>query len=354
MAGLDPDVAFVFASPDHTRRVAEVVTRLHASFPGIHLLGATAAGCIGGGREVESGPSVGLTVAELPGVVATPFHVDVSAAPTTHEQWREMTGAEQGCVVFGDPFSFDVAAVLDPLQDAMAEGIVVGGQASGGREPDSHALIAGDEVHRSGLVGLGLSGPLIMDACVAQGCRPIGGPMFVSSCEGNLIAGLDGRPAVDVLRELFTDLSPHDQHLFRHALFVGVQMREQQEYQPGDFLIRNIVGIPKDGRGLVVGYRPERFSVVQLHVRDGDAAEADVKAALAAQPEMSPAGALLFTCVGRGENLFGMPGHDSTAYRNRYGDVPIGGFFANGEIGPVHGQPFVHGYTSVFASFRER
>lgn len=354
VAGLDPDVAFVFASPDHTRRIAEVVTRLHAAFPGVHLLGCSAAGCVGGGREVESGASVSLTVGELPGVQATPFHVDVSAAPTTHEQWRELTGAEQACFAFSDPYSFDVAGVLDPMQDAMGQGIVVGGQASGGDDPESHALIAGDEVHRSGLVGLGLSGPLLVDACVAQGCRPIGEPMFVSSVDGNLIAGLNGQPAVDVLRDLFRSLSPHDQHLFRNALFLGVQMREQQEYHPGDFLIRNIVGIPKSGSGLVVAYRPERFSVVQLHVRDSDTAHADVEAALAAQPDLTPAGALLFTCVGRGESLFGESGHDSAAYERRYGDVPLGGFFANGEIGPVQGQPFVHGYTSVFASFREQ
>lgn len=342
----------MFASPEHTRRLAEVVTRLHAAFPGVHLVGGSAAGCVGSGIEVESGPSLSLTVAEMPGVVATPFHVDVGAAPTTHEAWRELTGAEQACVVVSDPYSFDLAAVLDPMQDAMAQGLVVGGQASGGQAAESHALIAGDEVHRAGLVGLGLSGALKVDACVAQGCRPIGEPMFVSSCDGNLVAGLDGRPAVDVLRDLFKDLSAHDQHLFRHALFVGVQMREQQEYHPGDFLIRNIVGIPKNGSGLVVAYRPERFSVVQLHVRDGDAAAANLSAVLEAEPPDAPAGALLFTCVGRGESLFGVQSHDTGAFRDRYGEVPVGGFFANGEVGPVQGQPFVHGYTSVFASFR--
>ena len=102
----------------------------------------------------------------------------------------------------------------------------------------------------------------------------------------------------------------------------------------------------------MVGYEPERFSVVQLHLRDSDAARENLLAVLASAADAPPpAGALLFSCLGRGQALYGEPGHDSGVFRDVVGDVPLGGLFCNGEIGPVQGQTFLHGYTSVFVTF---
>ena len=66
----------------------------------------------------------------------------------------------------------------------------------------------------------------------------------------------------------------------------------------------------------------------------------------------APAGALLFSCLGRGAYLYGRPDHDTEAFHRHLGEVPLGGFFCNGEIGPVRGTTFLHGYTSAFALFR--
>ena len=65
-------------------------------------------------------------------------------------------------------------------------------------------------------------------------------------------------------------------------------------------------------------------------------------------------GALLFSCCGRGRGLFGRPHHDVTVVRERAGDIPVAGFFAQGEIGPVGGANFLHGYTASMALFSER
>ena len=65
-------------------------------------------------------------------------------------------------------------------------------------------------------------------------------------------------------------------------------------------------------------------------------------------------GALLFSCTGRGMGLYGQTDHDSNAFRRLVADVPVGGFFCDGEIGPVHNSTYVHGYTSAFAVFSER
>jgi len=227
---------------------------------------------------------------------------------------------------------------------------VVGGLGSAAPDLMEPRLTVDGESPRVGAVGLGLSGAVRITTAVAQGCRPVGPPMFVTACERNRVLELDGRNAVEVLREVYEGLGPIDRTRFGRALFVGVQMREQTEYVPGDFLIRNVVGIAADPPALVVGYLPERFQVVQMHVRDAAAAREDVARILHAT-EAAPRGALLVSCVGRGAGLFGASGHDSARFADRFGEVPIGGFFANGEIGPVQGRAYVHGYTSVFALF---
>lgn len=347
------DLAVLFVSHHHARRIPELVLQLQGALPDAVIVGCTAAGVIGAGREIEDRASLSVFAGRLPGVALAPFCLDVSEDPPGVERWRELVGAESaGCLLLSDPYSTDLSRILDPLSEALSGAPLVGGQASGGRGVGSHALFAGDEIAWGGIVGVGLSGPIQIEARVAQGCRPIGPPMFVTACEGNRILALDGRPPIEVLRGIYTELSPVDQVLFRSSMALGIQMREQHEYHPGDFLIRNVLGVARDQPGLAVAYEPERFGVVQLHLRDADAARADLAAVLGPDPPgPRPAGTLLFSCVGRGEGLFGEPDHDTTAFLERFGEVPLGGFFCNGEIGPVQGVPYVHGYTSVFASF---
>jgi small ligand-binding sensory domain FIST len=178
--------------------------------------------------------------------------------------------------------------------------------------------------------------------------------MFVTRAERNVVQGLDGRPPVEVLRELFERSSPDDQRLFRHSLFLGLVMQEaRQQYEQGDFLIRNVMGLDPKSGALVVGALVHEGQVVQFHLRDADTSSQDVTSWLR-RYEGHPHGALLFSCLGRGQHLYGVPDHDTDAFRARAGHVALGGFFCNGEIGPVQGTTFLHGYTSAFGLFRPR
>jgi small ligand-binding sensory domain FIST len=204
------------------------------------------------------------------------------------------------------------------------------------------------------LVGVALSGNVTVDTIVAQGCRPIGQPMFVTRCERNVLHELDGRRAIVVMQALHDTLSPRDRELLRSSLFLGVVMDEsRQEYTHGDFLIRNVLGIDPQQGSLVVGTALHQGQVVQFHLRDAQTSAEDLTALLARYRER-PAGSLLFSCLGRGQHLYGQADHDTEAFRAAVGDVPLGGFFCNGEIGPVRGRTFLHGYTSAFGLFRPR
>ena len=204
-----------------------------------------------------------------------------------------------------------------------------------------------------------LRGNVVMDTIVAQGCRPIGEPLFVTWAEENILCQIDGRRATEVLSELYDSLSESDRELFRSSLFLGVVMNEgQQVYEQGDFLIRNVIGMDPDSGVLAVGERLSNGQVVQFHLRDALTSATDLEIMLERCKQdlggSNPEGALLFSCLGRGEQLYGVADHDSRMIAEQLGQLPIGGFFCNGEIGPVGGRSFLHGYTSSIAVFRAR
>ncbi|MEO0601707.1 MAG: FIST N-terminal domain-containing protein [Myxococcota bacterium] len=345
-----PDLILLFTSGAHVGALDAFAEALGTTFADAHVLGAVAAGVVGAGREIEGETAVSVTMAHLPGVSLEPMVVHPEDGAWSVDRWRSAGRAERGLLTLADPYSIDLAVQLPQIAAAFPEVPIVGGLASPPPDHVGARLVVDGRLQPAGAVALGLSGDVRVSTCVAQGCRPLGAPQFVTRCEGNRIFELDGRPVIEVIQELHAQLDPVDQALLGRSLFLGVQMRDQTEYAQGDFLIRNVIGIAVDPAALVVAALPERFQVVQFHVRDERAAREDLEGVLAASPS-SPEGALLVSCVGRGQGLFGEPDHDTTRFAERFGDVPLGGFFANGEVGPVQGLPYLHGYTSVFALF---
>ena len=364
LAGVQPDLAVVFVSPHHAAAYDDVPELVTAQLGAATLVGCSAGGVIGGGREVEDAPAVSVTAAVLPNVSIHPFHVPpdmLADASGDDEPWRRLldyddVGAPQVLMV-ADPFTADAQRFVRELDRAFPGNRIVGGLASGGTQPGANALYLGDRVHRDGIAGVALGGDIVLDTIVAQGCRPIGEPMFVTSAQQNVLHALDGRPAVTVLQELYHELLPADQALCRQSLFLGIAMHDARErYRQGDFLVRNIVGIDAAAGALGVGAELRIGMIVQFHLRDARTSADDLEALLTAHERSGarPAGSLLFSCLGRGAALYGRANHDSGVFRRHLGDVPLGGFFCNGEIGPVHGATFVHGYTSAFGLFRRR
>jgi small ligand-binding sensory domain FIST len=358
------DLVFAFVSAHHAAAYGRLAGLVSDALGGRLLIGCSAGGVIGGGHEIEQRPGLALSAAFLPGVTVQPLRLSGDALPSPRAEpaaWRELIGVagdDPQLILLPDPFSFDAEAVIRGLDRAYPGAATIGGIASGGRQTGENALWLADGLHHDGLVGVALSGNIALDTVVAQGCRPIGEPMFVTACERNIIRELDGQAPLAVLQELHERLDARDRQLARHSLFLGVVMKEDRvEYRQGDFLIRNLLGIDPQSGALAIGALVDETSVVQFHLRDADTSAQDLDAMLERyrQREMpAPRGALLFSCLGRGQFLYGHADHDTDAFRRMLGDVPLGGFFCNGEIGPVHGQTFLHGYTSAFGLFRSR
>jgi len=356
LGGEHPDLVFAFASPLLGRDLSELPSRVLAALPGSRLLGCSGGGVVGDGRELEGSEALSLTGAVLPGVDITTFHLGPDP-----DHWPAAVAIDPDdrveFVVLPEPFSCDTQVVLRWFDLAYTKSVKVGGVASGASSPGGNTLFVDDLAYTSGVAGVGLRGNIALDSVVAQGCRPIGSPLFVTKCQRNVIHELDGHPAVEVIQQLYGSLPQRDQELFRSSLFLGMVMRDQlQSYRQGDFLIRNLTGIEPDRGSLVVSSLVQDRQVVQFHLRDAETSAEDLDAMLRQQHSggTAPHGALLFSCLGRGAGLYGKPDHDCNVFREHFGPVPLGGLFCSGEIGPVHGVTYMHGYTSSFALFRPR
>ena len=361
-----PDLAIIFVSPHHAAESQRLPDLLQKSLRPKFLLGCTAGGVIGGGHEIEERPGLSLTVARMPDVKITPFHVEDGNFPNPDappQKWEELVHVSRAWrpefIVLADPFTLRTEELVSGLDFAFPESSKVGGLASGGSQPGANLLFLGDQVLKQGAIGVALAGNVLVDTVVAQGCRPIGKPMGITKCRGNVLMEVDGRPVTEVLREIHGRLSDPDRELFRHSLSLGLVMDElQEDRRLGDFLIRNLLGPDSTKQGLVVGEMLRDHQTVQFHLRDARTASEDLQEMLAqyvAEHDPSQAqGALLFSCLGRGIHLFGHEDHDTELFREVLGPLPLGGFFCNGEIGQVGGASYLHGSTSSFGIFRPR
>jgi small ligand-binding sensory domain FIST len=253
-----------------------------------------------------------------------------------------------------DPYTLPVEPLLAQISADHPGLPVIGGFASAGGGPGLAVLMHDGELERQGAVGVALAG-VDVRPCVSQGARPLGPEMVVTAGEGNEIHELASKPALERIREAIEELPPYEKLLAAQGLLLGIVIDENQpEYERGDFLIRGLVGVDEEAGSITVGERVRVGQTVRLQVRDGDSADEDLREALdRKRQELSgpPAGALLFTCNGRGSHMFGRPDHDAVALDEAFAGAPAAGFFCAGEIGPVGDRNFLHGFTATVAVF---
>lgn len=360
---LKPDLAIAFVTAAYDSAIDRLPQLLRPFLGDCLLFGCNAGGLIGGGSEEEEEPGVALLCGRLPDATLTTRHLEQATLPplaASRENWWRLLDlapeSEASFMLLADPGTIDAEVCARGIDRAYPGSTVIGGLASGMLEPGSARLLTNGTVHRSGGIVLALSGNVVIDPVLAQGCRPIGDPLFVTACDGNLISELDGRRPKDLLTAIFATLDEADRSRFGDSLCIGLALPgPRQAIGTGDFLIRNVLGLDPDNGALWIGSRVALNAVVQFHLRDGKSASDELETRLAASLEgrLPPAAALLFACAGRGRDLFGVSGHDSGTLL-RMIDIPVAGMFSAGEIAPIQGATFVHGYSSVFGLIRPR
>ena len=341
--GPSPDLAVLFTSASHREAINEVADAINQVLDPSALLGATAVSVIGGPTEVEERPALSLwAAAQCP---AQLVRLEAVRGPDGWAVGGMPVDAEGTLLVIPDPFTFPSEALLQ----AGPAITVVGGLASAASRPGGNRLVLGRQVYTDGAVGVLLDPRVEVRTVVSQGCRPIGQPFTVTSSEGNIVSEMGGRPAVDRLRETLLALDEADRALVAKGLHIGIVIDEHRsEFRRGDFLIRGLIGADEQTGALAVGESVEVGTTVQFQVRDAATADEDLRELMA---DASAGSALVFTCNGRGTNLFDGPDHDAAVVHEALERAPVAGMFCAGELGPISGHNFLHGFTASVVLF---
>lgn len=389
LGGVPPALLFVSYSEQHVGAADQIARRAADSAGTGAVLGVSAESVIAGETELENSPGVSVFALSAPGVrvrthvAADGGSMDLEQAGPAERAAADLgLGPETRAVLFvADPFSVPLVKLLPALNDARdrACGIgtapILGGLASVGRRGGGNALIVGERVLRSGSVSASLEGPIEVGTLVSQGCRAFGPAMVITKSRSNVILGIGGKRALSAVGEYIDALGEEDRRKLTGGLFVGIAVNEYKDrFGRNDFLIRPVTGLDHETGAIAVGDLVRTGQTIRLHFRDGQTAEDDLAMLLDAERlNARPAGALLCCCTGRGTRMFRTAHHDAgaivRAFRTPPGGetlakggfaagagpeppLPLAGFFAAGEIGPVGARSYLHGQTACAAFFR--
>ncbi len=360
LGGGPVDLCLLFATAHFEDELEKIVADVYDRLSPRAFIGTTGESIICDAIEYEQRPAVTLWAARLPDVHVVAFHLSQQDLQRLDKPraWHEHLGIspkQRPCfILLTDPFSFNLLEMLERLDNAYPRRPAIGGVASAGEAPGQNAMIFEGQTLHHGLCGVALSGNIEIDTLVSQGCRPIGRHLVITEAERNIIRQLGGKPPLAVVIDTLRKCSTRDVELARTGgLLVG---RVINEYQPkfsrGDFLIRNPIGFEQGSGAMMINDLVRIGQTIQFHVRDSAAADNDLVSLLGARPRGAAAGALLFTCSGRGSRMFKDHHHDARTVAKSCRNMPVAGLFCAGEIGPVGRRNFLHGYTASVAFFR--
>jgi len=357
------DLAIIFASFHHCAALPEAVETIRQTIHPRTTLAVTAESVLGGAEELEGLAGLSALAMRLPGVTLSPWSsTPDDPIPLSHADQIakriNLTDDFRVTIMLGDPFTTPITRLLPALTACGGRGrpvSVIGGMASGASQPGHNVLVLDDQVVRAGAIGVSIAGDVEIDFVVSQGCRPIGTPLVITKAKENVILELGGTAALQVLQEITNAMSEEERELLRRGVLIGNVIDEKKRhFGRGDFLVRNVLGVDQKRGGIVVGDLPRMGQTIQFHARDAVTASEDLQLLLDVQElKNKPFGGLLFSCNGRGQRLFEEANHDLGIINERLGSVPVAGFFAAGEIGPIGERSFLHGHTAALALFRK-
>jgi small ligand-binding sensory domain FIST len=339
------DLAFVYADHRFAADADRIVERLREATGVTHWVGTVGLGVCSTGQEVYDEPSLAVMRTDLTSEafrVLTPMTESPDEVLEALSGWLDAHPAPLA-VVHGDPTNGRTPELIAALADRLPGGFLVGGLTSS----ESLQVQFADRA-----VGGGLSGVLV-DAAgrvatgLSQGCSLIGEKHRITDCRQNILVALDGRPALDVLKEDIGEVLARDLRRIGGYIFAALPVTGSDT---GDYLVRNLIGIDPDQGMVAIGDLVSEGGYLQFAKRDAQTARADLERMLEDVKRRlgGPAkGALYHTCLGRGRHLFGEHSAELGLIREHLGEVPLVGFYANGEIS--HRR--LYGYTGVLTVF---
>lgn len=315
----------------------------HTGVP--HWVGTVGVGIITTGRELLDQPALAVMLADIP---AAEFRIlpnlcNLNDVLQHEADFRIGDAPAWFGVVHGDPRNPLIGELIEHAAARTEAGFLVGGLTSSrDRCPQ-----AANAVVEGGLSGVLFSSAVSVATRLTQGVSPLGPRHRITQAERNIIRSLDGRPPLEVLREDIGEVLYQQLQRLGGYLFVGLPTRDADT---DDYLVRHIVGIDPASGLIAVGDYVEAGQPLMFCRRDSHSAVEDMQRMLDALKTSlggAPRGALYFSCLGRGASLFGETDAELEMIHRSLGDIPLVGFFANGEIS----RNRLYGYTGVLTVF---
>jgi small ligand-binding sensory domain FIST len=351
-----PDLVMVTTTRSHAGALEDIIGTVSAVLHPLAIVGCAAESVVGTGHEIEETPAISLWAGRVGPLAQVALHATRLADDSWHfDGWPDAIAFEPSVLVLvADPFTFPADEFLSWLQERHPPLPVVGGHASGGRGPGGTRLVVGERVVSAGATGVLLGPGVDVDTVISQGARAYGSPLTVTRSERNIIYEVAGAPAMEcMVDQIKSHLSPAEvMGIESNGLYVGRLIDERVDPPgAGDYLVRSVLGVDRSTGAVAVDDQVPLGSTVRFHLRDAETAHLELSSLL--QSRRAEA-ALMFTCNGRGTRLFDDIHHDAAALEEAVGAVPVGGFFAAGEFGPIGGRNFVHGFTASMTLLRHR
>ncbi|MGH8618950.1 MAG: FIST signal transduction protein [Burkholderiales bacterium] len=343
LAGSGGTLGFVYVTDHVADHFDDVLQILKQSTGVADWTGTVGLGVLATGSEYLDEPAVvAMTGDFAPGAYRFFSGID-SVAALKNADLACADGAAHFAVVHADPANEDVVPLVTKLAERMESGFVVGGLTSSRRR---NLQVAG-RVLEGGLSGVAFSDQITVATRLTQGCSPIGPRRTITQAERNIIVTIDDRPALEVFREDIGERLSREVEKLGGTIFVGLPIKGSDT---GDYLVRHLVGIDPSNKLIAIGDYVKPGAQLMFCRRDAEAAGEDLRRMLESIQQglfAKPRGGVYYSCLGRGANLFGSNSEELRTIENALGDIPIAGFFCNGEIS--HNR--LYGYTGVLTLF---
>ena len=336
-------LGLVYMTDDLAGEAESIVTLLRDRTGIADWVGSVGMGICATGHEYFDEPALAVLIADLPqdGFRLLELQNSQDVLPPEVAEWAQ-SQESRFAIVHVDPRNHEIPDIIASLADQM-NGYLVGGLTSSRGEL---AQVSGS-VCNGGVSGVLLAENVPVVTALSQSCMPIGSRHEITSCDDNVLIELDGRPALDVFKEDIGDLLTRDLQRVVGYIFAALPIAQSDT---GDYLVRNLTGIDVERKLLAIGEIVETGQSIQFCRRDAQAAEADMVRMLAdlkKRTDTPAKGGVYFTCLARGPNMFGDASQEMKIIERELGDVPLVGFFCNGEIS--HRRLYT--YTGVLTLF---
>ena len=339
----EANLGFVYATDACAGELGSMLRELKTHTGVAHWVGTVGMGICASGQEYYDGPALAVLLgAFAPDSFRMLRSIEDASQPAL-TQGRSHATDLQVAIVHGDPRNNRLPGLIESLPERLGNGYVVGGLTSS----TSHYYQIADDITEGQLSGVVFDNKVAIVTGLSQGCTPIGPVHEVSEAQRNIAVRIDDRPALDVFYEDIGEILARDLRRVAGYIFAAFPV---QGTDTGDYLVRNLVGIDPTQRLLAIGDHLQQGAPIMFCRRDGQSAVEDMQRMLEdvkSRVTGTVRGGVYFSCVGRGRSLFGDDSEELKFITAALGDVPLVGFYANGEIS---GQR-LYGYTGVLTLF---